>query len=76
VTAAGPRTHAYVVLSLCTGLRTEEARALRWEHVDFGDPDTEPSRSARRGGVAVSAGQGRHQDQKCPGGPSACRNWR
>ncbi len=28
--AAGPRTHAYILLSLCTGVRTEEARALRW----------------------------------------------
>jgi integrase len=25
--------HAYVVLSLVTGIRTEEARALRWSHV-------------------------------------------
>jgi hypothetical protein len=30
---------------------------------------TEPSRSAKRGGAAVSAGQGRHQDQKSSGGP-------
>ena len=44
--AAGPRTHAYVMLSLCTGIRTEEARALRWEHVDFGDPATVPPRPA------------------------------
>jgi integrase len=44
--AAGPRTHAYVMLSLCTGVRTEEARALRWEHVDFGDPNSRPPRSA------------------------------
>ena len=44
--AAGPRTHAYVMLSLCTGVRTEEARALRWEHVDFGDPDSVPPRPA------------------------------
>jgi integrase len=44
--AAGPRTHAYVMLSLCTGVRTEEARALRWEHVDFGDPDGVPPRPA------------------------------
>ena len=44
--AAGPRTHAYVMLSLCTGVRTEEARALRWQHVDFGDPDSEPPRPA------------------------------
>ena len=31
--------HAYVVLSLLTGARTEEVRALRWEHVDLtGNP--------------------------------------
>jgi integrase len=28
--------HAYVVLLLTTGLRPEEARALRWDHVDPG----------------------------------------
>jgi integrase len=44
--AAGPRMHAYVMLSLCTGVRTEEARALRWEHLDFGDPDSQPARPA------------------------------
>jgi len=27
------RLHAYVVVSLTTGIRTEEARALRWDHV-------------------------------------------
>jgi integrase len=27
------RLHAYVVVSLMTGIRTEEARALRWDHV-------------------------------------------
>ena len=27
--------HGYVVLSLTTGLRPEEARALRWDHVDL-----------------------------------------
>ena len=27
------RLHAYVVLSLLVGVRTEEARALRWDHV-------------------------------------------
>jgi integrase len=37
------RLHAYIVLCLLTGCRTEEARALRWDHVDLdGDPDTEP----------------------------------
>src|ERR1017187_9939118 len=29
----GTRLEAYVVLSLLSGLRTEEARALRWDHV-------------------------------------------
>jgi integrase len=35
------RLHAYVVLSLMTGVRTEEARALRWDHVvAWADDDT------------------------------------
>jgi integrase len=35
--------YAYVVLSLLVGLRTEEARALRWEHVNLdGDPHAKP----------------------------------
>jgi len=34
-----PRLGAYVILSLTTWIRTEEARALRWDHVDLdGDP--------------------------------------
>jgi len=40
--AEGTRMHAYVSLCLATGIRTEEARALRWEHVDFGDPAARP----------------------------------
>ena len=31
--AEGTRWHAYVALSLLSGIRTEEARALRWDHV-------------------------------------------
>ena len=31
--AEGTRLHAYVVLSLLVGIRTEDARALRWDHV-------------------------------------------
>jgi integrase len=31
--AEGTRMHAYVALSLLVGIRTEEARALRWDHV-------------------------------------------
>ncbi len=37
------RLYAYIMLCLLTGCRTEEARALRWEHVDLdGDPDADP----------------------------------
>ncbi|AVT38008.1 tyrosine recombinase XerC [Plantactinospora sp. BB1] len=51
--------HAYVVLSLLTGARTEELRALTWAHVDLdGRPDLDPPlppsvqvwRSVRAGG--------------------------
>jgi integrase len=36
--------HAYIVLSLTTGLRTEEIRALRWDHVDLkGNLQTRPA---------------------------------
>jgi integrase len=35
--------HAYIVLCLLAGIRTEEARALRWDHVDLdGQPDGAP----------------------------------
>jgi integrase len=55
---AGTRIGAYIALSLGTGIRTEEARALRWDAVDFGDPGAAPPRpasvaiwrSVRRGG--------------------------
>jgi integrase len=40
--AQGTRMHAYISLCLATGIRTEEARALRWEHVVFGDPAAKP----------------------------------
>jgi integrase len=35
--------HAYIALSLLTGIHTEEARALRWAHADLdGDPGAHP----------------------------------
>jgi integrase len=41
--AKGTRLEAYLALSLMTGVRTEEARALTWEHVDLaGDPAADP----------------------------------
>ena len=40
---APDRLHAYIVLSLLTGARTEELRALRWEHVQLdGRPKAVP----------------------------------
>lgn len=61
VDAAGldPGMQAYIVVSLLTGARTEELRALTWAHVDLnGDPSADPIllatislwRSVRAGG--------------------------
>jgi len=37
--AEGSRLYAFIVLCMLTGCRTEEARALRWDHVDLvGNP--------------------------------------
>lgn len=57
--AEGSNMHVYIVLSLLTGARTEELRALTWDHVDLvGDPEADPPvppyvavwRSVRAGG--------------------------
>lgn len=41
--AKGTRLEAYLAVSLMTGIRTEEARALTWQHVDLdGDPAADP----------------------------------
>jgi len=46
----GPhRLHAYVVLLLTTGIRPEEARALRWDHVDLDGATVAVWRSDRVG---------------------------
>ena len=59
-----PAMHAYVVVSLLTGARTEELRALTWAHVDLeGSPTSQPPippsislwRSVRRGGDTKTA---------------------
>lgn len=65
--SSGTRIGAYIALSLGTGIRTEEARALQWEAVDFGDPDSIPPRppsvavwrSVRRGGDTKTLGSRR-----------------
>jgi integrase len=50
--AEGTPMNAYIVLSLLTGARTEELRALTWDHLDLdADPPTIMVwRSVRRGG--------------------------
>ncbi|MER7278852.1 site-specific integrase [Dactylosporangium sp. NPDC000244] len=60
--AEGTPFYAYLVLSLLTGLRTEEVRALRWEQVDLdgqaaADPPVPPS-------VAVWRSVREHGDTK------------
>jgi len=43
IAAEHSRTRAYIVLSLLTGARTEELRALTWDHVELqGTPDADP----------------------------------
>jgi len=44
------RLHAYVVLLLTTGMRPEEARALRWDHLDLDAGTVAIWRSDRAGG--------------------------
>ena len=45
--ARGSRLNAYVVLSITVGVRTEEARELRWDHVDLdGGPGAVAARPA------------------------------
>lgn len=53
--AAGHRLHAYITVSLLTGVRTEEARALTWDRVHLAKvgkvpPHIEVWRSVRAGG--------------------------
>jgi integrase len=59
----GTRIGAYIALSLGTGIRTEEARALLWEHVDLGDPHATPPRPAS---IAVWRSVRAHGDTKTP----------
>ncbi len=48
--ARGSRLYAYVVLSVTTGLRTEEVRALRWNEVDLDVGTVAIYRAARASG--------------------------
>jgi integrase len=48
--AEDSRLHAYIVLCLLTGVRSEEARALTWDHVDLGAKTISVWRSVRAHG--------------------------
>jgi hypothetical protein len=85
--ADGTRLHAYVVLSLLVGIRTEEARALRWDHVVTWVDDSagwqpittvgfDPARRARNGTRSTSgapSGMAEIPRPRSPGGPWRCR---
>jgi len=75
---ASSRLHAFIVLCLLTGVRSEEARALTWEHVDLeagtisvwrsvrahGDTKTNRSRrTLKLPEIAVEALRGQRQRQ-------------
>ena len=49
------RLGPYVVLCLLTGIRTEEARALHWDHVDLDTGTVAVWRSVRHGGDTKTA---------------------
>jgi integrase len=57
--ARSPVTAAYTVLSWSTGIRTEEARALRWSEVDLDDGTVSIIRSARSHGRTKTEGSRR-----------------
>ena len=73
VAAESTAMHAYVVVSLLTGARTEELRALTWSHLDLdGDanaiPPTPPSIQLWR-----PSGQLVRQKRSDPAEPWSCR---
>ena len=53
VAGRSPVMHAYIVLSLLSGLRTEEVRALRWEDVYLNEGVIYVLRSVRAGQVQL-----------------------
>jgi integrase len=56
--AEASRLHAFIVLCLVTGVRSEEARALTWEHVDLEAGTISVWRSVRAHGVPRRTGRG------------------
>src|SRR5215472_7932748 len=63
--AEGSRLGEYVVLCLLAGVRTEEARALTWDHDDLdGDPAADPPVPPHVARLALGPGARRHQDRE------------
>jgi hypothetical protein len=59
--------HAYIVLSLLCGFRTEEARALRWAPRRPGRrPASQPARPAAHSRLAIGPHPQRHQARAVP----------
>jgi integrase len=72
--AENTRMQACIALCLATGIRTEEAEALRWENVDFGDPGADrpvPTSAAVRRSARA---HGDTQTEKSSG-PWPCPRW-
>ena len=86
--AEGTRLHAYVALSLLAGIRTEEARALRWDHVvtwveisPAGSPSPRRvrgrlgrARTGSRSTCGVRSGRAATPRPRSRGGPWRCRS--
>ena len=88
--AEASRLYAFIVLSLLTGVRSEEARALTWEHVDLeagtisvwrsvrahGDTKTNrPRRTLKLPEIAVEA-LWRQRERQAGEGADAGELWR
>ena len=70
------RLGAYVSLCLLTGLRTEEARALTWEHVDLTASQTGTLRFRPAWPCGGRSGSMATRRPGSPAGPSGCRRRR
>ena len=57
--AEGTRMHAYVALSLLVGIRTEEARALQWDHIVRWVDDSDGWQPVTSAGFDGGAGEDR-----------------
>jgi integrase len=65
-TAECSRLGAHVVLCLMTGIRTEEARALRWDHVNLDAASIAVWRAGAMLETCGSAGKGRDVKEGVP----------